>query len=134
VAAVAAPVPALAAGPDAELIALCAQFDTGERQYLAIYEQVADDDAADRAAAPIRAAQRLLLNRICAIRATTLEGFRARIRTVMLEDQELDPTAEAETGEWYFNVRLMAVLLRDLAFDAGALRPDGSRFRGLEVT
>ena len=50
---------------------------------------------------------------MCSLHAKTLEGILARARTIVLQDAELDPAADAVT-EGYTDNRLMAALLRDL--------------------
>jgi hypothetical protein len=53
-----------------------------------------------------------ILDRLCTLRATTLEGYFARARTVLLEDLELHPAEMVELGST--NERLLGALLRDL--------------------
>ena len=98
------------AGWDAELIAACAQFDVLERRLQAL----SDDKYADEREA-IRDEQFPLLDRICAANCTTLEGLRARVRTIALWEADAPTFAADET---YWNSRMFHALLRDLSEEA----------------
>jgi hypothetical protein len=81
-------------GPDAELIAACAAFDALERQRSNVFhgpEAITDEAPRLTLFAFIQEMQEPILNRVCSLRATTLEGYFARARTVLLEDLELHP-------------------------------------------
>jgi len=111
----------LPASPDAELLAACAAFDALERQYVALYDgpdAIEDDDECEAAARPIRLKQKPLLDKLTNLRATTLEGHLARIRSLVLEDQQLDIEELATSS--YINQRLLGMVLRDLAEQAQA--------------
>ncbi len=71
---------------DAELIALCADFDALERRIDALFEGVSalEFDAADAAACVIEVDQRQVLDRICALTPATDEGCRAVARSLAL--------------------------------------------------
>jgi len=77
---------AVPANPDAELVALCADFDALERRIDALFEGVSalDFDAADAAACVIEVDQRRVLDRICTLTPTTDEGCRAVARSLAL--------------------------------------------------
>jgi uncharacterized protein (DUF1501 family) len=94
-------------GDDTELIAACAQFDALERQLQALSE----DEYADAREA-IQAAQLPLLERICAANCTTMEGLRARVRTIALWEGDI-PTFSPD--EAYWKSRMFHALLRDLS-------------------
>ena len=118
------PVPAPGTHPDAELMAACAALDAAERCYLSFYHgqnAIEADDEREEALEPNEAERRRLVRLICNLRATTLEGHLARVRVVMLEDLELDPTEDAQSQ--FFNISLLGALIRDLAEQAGARRP-----------
>ena len=118
------PVPAPGTHPDAELMAACAAFDAAERRYLSFYDgpdYIDDDGEREEAMKPNEAERSRLVELICRLRATTLEGHLARVRVVMLEDLELDPSEDARSQ--YLNVSLLGALIRDLAEQAGARRP-----------
>ena len=118
------PVPLPGTHPDAELMAACAAFDAAEREFLGFHygpNAIEDDEERDVALRPNEAERRRLVRLVCDLRATTLQGHLARVRVVMLEDLELDPAEEAQSP--YFNVSLLAALIRDLADHAGARRP-----------
>ncbi len=118
-----APAVAAPAHPDAELIALCHQFDEHERAYQKIYDgplAIADEDEAARLAQPIAAARAALLPRIIALHATTIEGLMTRARTVYLEAPEEGREAvKVLEKSPYMNELLMASLHRDLMAMAG---------------
>jgi hypothetical protein len=106
----------VASHPDADLIATCAEFDALERQKLALYDgpnAISYDDEYERATRPICERQRLLLDKLTEMRATTLDGHLVRIRSMVLEDQEFD--IEALVASTFINERLQGMVLRDLA-------------------
>lgn len=108
-----------AAHPDAELFALCAAHDDLERRYRASFDPsspayVEDDDARDLVNDPIHDAQKPLGERICAMRATTTEGARARVRSILLADAELDPAEDALWSGHSMDRRMTAAVFRDL--------------------
>ena len=74
-------------GPDAELLAACVAFDTLEHEAEALQVgpgRVADDEARSRALAVIVERQEPWLERMCAIRATSLVCWQARARSLAL--------------------------------------------------
>ncbi len=108
--------PAISDGrDDAELIAVCAEFDVIERHINSHYaggsRNIEDDEERDAAIAPMEEAQAPLLERIIALRATTLDGFMARARTLALWD--LDAMRQIGPGH-YLEDRMLAALLRDM--------------------
>jgi len=72
--------------PDAELVALCADFDALERRIDALFEGVSalEFEAADAAACVIEVDQRQVLDRICALTPVTYEGCKAVARSLAL--------------------------------------------------
>lgn len=101
---------------DAELVAVCARFDAIERHINSHYSggsrKIEDDEERDAVLAPFQEAQAPLLEHIVELRATTLDGFLARARTLALWDAQ----AIRQIGpENYLNERLLAALLRDMA-------------------
>ncbi len=112
--------PALSAPPDdAELMALCVLFGVRERQVRALYDgpvSIADDAACEAAAAALRARQAPLLDRLCALRATTPAGIRARAAMAAQCWPERLSEAEAQAGFW--SDRALIALVRDIV-DAG---------------
>lgn len=117
----AAPVP----DPDAELIALCAAHDDLERRYRASFEPsspfyVEDDDERDRVNDPLQQAQEPLVERICAMRGTTPESWRARARSILLWDANIDPAEDALCPGHTTDRRMMAALFRDMLAAEGA--------------
>ena len=94
-------------GADAALIALCNRFADLERQKLASYgrdprgisyEQEKAID--DRERQPIWAEQEDLVASIIDARATTLDGFRARARALVVYDQQGWKDEEISSGPW----------------------------------
>ncbi len=105
-------VPALAASPDAGLVALCARFDALQRQRAALFEApcgIEDEDARDEAAHPIEAAQIALVPGICALRATSVESYQARAAIAAAWAPPLLDLRAPGVSD-----RLVAALLRDL--------------------
>jgi hypothetical protein len=106
-----APVPA-APDLDAELLAVCAEFDAVEHRRNAMFD---DDTLTDEAHEALREEQAPLVDRLCELRAATIEGMRARARSLVLYDD-----AAMERRTVYTNDRLVAALQRDLIGEAGA--------------
>ncbi|ATR19486.1 hypothetical protein CTJ15_03730 (plasmid) [Roseomonas sp. FDAARGOS_362] len=115
-------VPATAAGlpqpsPDADLIRLCHAFDDLEGQIQALYEDgatpIADDEERKAAIEPLRERQAPILDQICALRAITPEGVRARAWT--LRKWDVDLMSDGHQGDT--NERLMLALILDLTGD-----------------
>jgi hypothetical protein len=114
--------PALAALPaaipgaaaDAELVAACAAFDALEVQVQAIDAEDHPVDSLKPAEAErIRRQQRPLLARICATRARTAQGVRARAATLALYDPDvLAPTSPC------WDELLTSAVVRDLLGEA----------------
>jgi hypothetical protein len=105
---------------DAELIRLCKEFDVLELQFIALHDgtdRIEDDEERGAFIDPILEAQESLLDQLCALRATTLQGLTPHFRTLMLEDQDL--SAEQLLESPFMNQRLMGCLLRDLASVTG---------------
>jgi len=109
--------------PDQELLAALAEFDALEWQYMGCYDgptAIEDDKQQEAASNLILERQLPILEKICTTRAKTIDGILARMRTMLLEDQELNPAEMAAAGA--YNERLLGALLRDLAEQAGAGR------------
>ncbi len=108
-----------ATGPDAELIRLCAECDALQaridKQYTTPWEHLSPSEAharevaIDAAIEPLTDAQDLLLERICAMRATTPQGHAARARTLIAWDK--DP---CWTDDECWNNQLIGAIVRDL--------------------
>ena len=81
------PAPSLLADRDAELIRLCAAFDSLERQLQHSYdgaETAAEEAKAEAAAVAIRQQQLPILNNMCAIPPLTLDGAAALAASFVL--------------------------------------------------
>lgn len=101
-------------GADARLIRACAKFGALERRCLALHygpARIEDEDALDRALAPIRARMHHVLQDVCDQHAVTLEGHRARAAAVALWAPDLI-TERNLTGSP--ERRIVGALLRDL--------------------
>ncbi len=107
---------AFPAGPDAGLIALCADLDAMQRNLDALFDDDGlgmDDDeleAADAAAYRIDLDQRHLLNRICTLQVAGLGGCRALARSLAV----LRPDLRGVSSSGDMDVRLTAALVRGL--------------------
>ncbi|MGI4943469.1 MAG: hypothetical protein ACRYHQ_23370, partial [Janthinobacterium lividum] len=104
--------PFAAPDPDAALLTVCAAFDAVERRRNAMFD---DDTLTDEANAAIWEEQAPLVDRLCELQAVTIEGMRARARSLALYDD-----AMMERRTVYTNDRLVAAVLRDLIGEAGA--------------
>lgn len=117
VAGTAAAVSAPSASPDAGLVALCARLDALQRQIDELFPAdwcgIADSEleAADAAAHRIEGEQRPILDQLCALTPTTLDGCVALARSVALLRPDLVRAGPHEDPD----VRLAAVLVRGLA-------------------
>ncbi len=122
--AIAAPVDAPASEhPDAYLLSLLAEYTALELEiYPPKQSPMNDQDARDRAAKLLRARQKALIGPLCAIRAHTLDGMRARIRAIMCLGNDLTDEIDKEddTHSSFHDERLMLALLRDLAAEDAA--------------
>ncbi len=110
--------------PDAALIALCAKFDALERQYQGS-DFTHDDDTPEGAAADaerdaIIQQQGPLLQHICAVPFTTMDGAVAVARTLALYTDDFDGYLWVEDRNDYFDARLTQALVRGLALVGGA--------------
>lgn len=116
-----APAGAAPASPDAALIALCAQFDALEREYLAT-DFAADygtpaADAAEAERERIAGAQDPIIDAICASPPCTPAGAVAVARSLALWDAEL----LKKSGKGHCtDDRLLAALVRGLTGSAAA--------------
>lgn len=100
-------------GPDAELLAACAAFDTLEHEVEALHVgpgRIVDDEVRSQAMAAIVARQEPWLERMCAIRVASPVCWQARARSLALWDRDM--LAGYEDG--YTDQRLLAALLRDM--------------------
>ena len=106
---------------DAELIAVCAEFDAYERQTCIIHgtgpECVVDDDEASVVSAPIFARMHVLLDRMDELRATTPAGIQARAHCLA---QHAGHGGYSFDGDTDTVARLLRYLLRDSAALGGS--------------
>ena len=100
---------------DDELIRLCATFDKLTAEYNATdFDVLPDTPEGERAAAEqarISDLQDELIDPICALRPTTLAGFLAVARALVLWDGEC---AKPDEAYCFINDRLKALLLRSM--------------------
>jgi hypothetical protein len=111
---------AIPAGADAELIAVCREFDAIEAHCRRFLDQAeptcVTDESRDNFLEPYRDRQEALLDQLCRLRATTADGHLARARSLAgwLEDAS-DADAQDEA---YWDQRMLAALRRDLMAEA----------------
>ena len=106
---------------DAELIDLCARCDALQNQIDALHlrpatdmpvsKELAWEEARDLLIKPIADQQEPLLEQICALRVTTLQGHAARARTLL--DWDKGVYWDSDSPCW--SDRLISALVRDLA-------------------
>ncbi len=101
--------------PDAEFLGLLHRFTEVEETIFPAAgtgcQTIAEEDARDVRMAPLRASLDALADRVCALRTTTPDGWRARARTLLLPYPDL-PT-DAASG-LCLGDRLLHALIRDL--------------------
>ncbi len=104
-----------APNPDADLLAVCAEFNACDVRQRAIYDgpdAIEDDGKAALAAAPIFARMEVLLNRMEDLRAASSIGIAARAGSLAQHSGGMESSFDAQgtiTG------RLLDYLLRDVA-------------------
>ncbi len=102
-----------AATADAELIALCRQFDENEKRYLSYFEgganEIEDDDERGIITDPISDQQRALADQIVGHRIRTMQGFSAVARSLRLWQPEITDPAECT----YISEKFAAMMARD---------------------
>ena len=109
--------PAISAqpSPDAELITLCGRFDDLEQRIHATYGSLGntldDEDAEDLLREPLQQAQKPLFERIVNLRATTIEGHRARAAMFRLWHDQLERKGRPDG---YWADRMAWALVRDV--------------------
>ncbi len=114
------PAPADAAeNPDAELLATLAEFDRLEREIwppgVRGPDTIAGEEERDVWIAPLQERQAELLDRICVLHAHTPQGHRARARSILLWDKELQKAiAAGDDAKSYDDDRMIRALIRDL--------------------
>jgi hypothetical protein len=96
--------------PDAELIRLCTEIDRIEDQWLSTLP--VGGDIPDTVAAGISAQQEPLIEQICDMTASTLDGMRARARTIVKWAPDLVSMPHDAADD------MVAALLRDLIGEA----------------
>jgi hypothetical protein len=102
-------------GADNELIADHEALDALERQWFALFDTIENDRERDAAAAPIRAAQEPIMDRLARRRATTAAGLAARLRSLLVMEPENDYDANANSSGADADECLESMILRDLS-------------------
>ena len=105
-----------AARPDAELFRLCAEIDALEDKISSFTIKGAtleEGQARDKLARPFADAQGALIAQLCDTPATTIEGIRARARTLL----KWAPDWEDQKRSGY-HYAMISALLRDLVGEA----------------
>ena len=110
---------AMTAASDDHLIAACRALDDLERRVDAFNDPgspsyIEDDAVRDDAIDPIEAEQVSLIDRICVTKALTMEGARARARSLLLRHKAIDPSSDALAAGRPWSDRMVAAALRDL--------------------
>ena len=108
--------------PDAELLAVVAEFDALERQ---IFPEpppatLAEEEVWEVWAEPLMARRRACLDRLCELETHTLEGFRARARSLLAYDDRHIPELEKQASKGYWSYRMQLALIRDLSGERSA--------------
>ena len=116
-----AALPAVAStNPDAELLAVLAEFDALEA---AIYPKpdptaglatLEEEQAWDDQVRPLHARQDALLERLCELETHTLEGFRARARTLLGWAELFMRDLQNDAAAGYWPQRMQIAFYRDL--------------------
>ena len=112
------PAPADAAEhPDAELFAVLTEFDAMEHRIFPSPPPATLEEEAvwEVWAEPLMEHRQALLDRLCAIETRTLEGFQARVRSLLAYDDRLIPELEKDASKGYWSHRMQLALFRDLA-------------------
>jgi hypothetical protein len=103
-------------GPlDAGLLTDHRLYDDLERQWIGSFDQGLEEKEAEALQARLRGMQGPILERMAKHRAASVDGLRARLRTLMLECQDKDFVGDAERLGLGLDERLTAMLVRDLA-------------------
>ncbi len=109
-------------GAEQRLIAACGEIIALERHLWTVLParfSEHQDDELDAAQAPFSARQGQLIEQICAAKAVTLDGCRAKARALAAWAPYLVADAEGHVGSEYRSDRMVASILRDLV--AGGL-------------
>jgi hypothetical protein len=105
------------ASPDAELIALCAEIDALEDKidsFTIKGATIEEEEAQDKLAQPFADEQEPLIVQLCDMPATTIEGIRARARTLV----KWAPDWRNKRGG--YDAAMISALLSDLIGEARA--------------
>lgn len=107
------------AGGDAELIALCAEFDDCERQLEALYNVHLEDDPPEEL--PLMDREAELARRIRGMRVNSADGILAIARSIAVHNGDggldYDPNSPGPTGH------LMTALMREVCLLSGLPAP-----------
>ena len=103
------------ASPDAELITLCGCFNDLERQIIATFGSLGDEDAEDVLREPLQEAQQPLFARIMDLRATTIAGHQARADMLRLWHDQVEADGRPDG---YWAGRMTWALVRDVLGEA----------------
>ena len=107
---------AASAHPNAELLAALAEFDALERQIFPDPPPATiEEEVWEVWAEPLMARRRACLDRLCEMETHTLEGFRARARSLLAWDDRHMPELEKQAAQGFWSYRMQLALLGDLA-------------------
>jgi len=114
--------PPRACHPDAALMAACAELSALERRFIALHDEIEDDDERDVHLEPLWPPMRAARDRILAAPARTMEGLRAKLEATLLTDLEwLRNHDDALAERKYGNESMQAAIIVDLV---ALLKPD----------
>ncbi len=103
--------------PDAELLAVLAEFDALEKQ---IFPNpgpatIEEEEVWEVWAEPLMVRRKDCLDRLCEMETRTLEGFRARVRSLLAWNDRLMPELEKGASDGFWAPRMQLALFRGLA-------------------
>ena len=118
---IAAP-PAEAASPDAELLAVLAEHVALEKQIFPEHgpATIEEEEIWEVAVEPLQIRKSDCLNRLCEMETHTLEGFRARARTLLVWNNEFMRGLEQDAAAGYVTERMLLALFRGLVGERAA--------------
>jgi len=100
---------------DAALMAACAEFSALERRYIALYDEIEDDDEREPHLDALYPAMQAARDRILDAPARTMDGLRAKLEATLLTDLEwLRNHDRALAEREYGNVSMQAAVIIDL--------------------
>ena len=111
-----------AASPDAELLAVLAEHVALERQIFPEHgpATIEEEEIWEVAVEPLQIRKSACLNCLCEMETHTLEGFRARARTLLVWNAEFIGGLERDAAAGYVTERMLLALFRGLVGECPA--------------